>query len=531
MPFGTVLKAMQDLLSLSRNSRFIGPTRCDIKALTCVTSRLNGGATPHVDQKTWEDLEMGAVTQRVFGRCSPVGQHVAHALLRCGAAAAVGGQPADVFQETADPVHRNDDEKLLLAELRRSEVDIGGLLFCDEVYWWPSWSRHLLLLPLCVVSSALATYLISWLAVIPLAAAVFAMFAVQIRLYLPMKIWHLQRNALLQMLDFGSRSIRLQNRGGFFSKAPTQADFERLRAGFRRGAGNMHWLIEFLDLFVLHQYRQFRRQTFFLLDNVEELRRCFIAVGVAESCSDLAAHVDVCKRWCPAIKSTGTYLELCGLGTPLVELAIPVEQVKMQTRGLFVTGKNAAGKSTLLRSIGISCIFAAGYGGCFSRTAQVPMGLVATSINAADSIFDGNSLYVAELKRGKELVDICRTNPGSIIIVDELYRGTNYLESVAAAGATLRALARTAGVIATSHNVALARLLDDLLEPVCVHRADCSISLQSGVLAETNGLELFDLVVGDDALSTHARALHAVLVDGAVSGRPRRENDGIPGWL
>ena len=385
-----------------------------------------------------------------------------------------------------------DEARGLLAILRESESDVAGVLFCDDAYKLPTWSRHLYLIPILAFAS-LAALKLTWLAAFPLAATLLAIFAVQIKLYMPMMLWHLQRDAIARILDFGAKWRHATKGGTGPLSASDHVHFARLEKRFRKGVGGSAWLSEYLNVLVLHQYREFHRQLTFLQENLDALRLAYLAVGFVESSCALTDAIRAGIPWCKADRGRDLPLRFVDVGTPLLEQATPVAAVEIRERGLFITGQNASGKSTLLRSIGINLLFSASFGGCFARSAQVPTSALATSINAVDSIEAGNSLYVAELKRAKKLLQLSRSEHRSVILLDELFRGTNYLESVAAAGATIRAMSRNSIVIATSHNLALAPMLADVMPPMCLSKADDgTIRLEPGVLAETNGLLFFE---------------------------------------
>jgi DNA mismatch repair ATPase MutS len=103
-----------------------------------------------------------------------------------------------------------------------------------------------------------------------------------------------------------------------------------------------------------------------------------------------------------------------------------------------------------------------------------------------------------------------------VFVIDEIFRGTNHLESVSAATAVLHQLARHHLVLVSSHNLELAPLLRDRLAPFCVAAAGDGVTVRAGVLRETNGIRLladngFDEAIERDAvtvfqwLSRHAR--------------------------
>jgi MutS-like protein len=114
-------------------------------------------------------------------------------------------------------------------------------------------------------------------------------------------------------------------------------------------------------------------------------------------------------------------------------------------RFLLVTGSNMSGKSTLLRAIGLNVILAqAGAPVCAQSLRMPPVGL-ATSMRVQDSLEQGVSYFMAELRRLKLVVDELRQVAASgdrmpVFLLDEILSGTNSGERRIAARAVIRSL-------------------------------------------------------------------------------------------
>ncbi|TFW30859.1 hypothetical protein E4O92_15455 [Massilia horti] len=140
----------------------------------------------------------------------------------------------------------------------------------------------------------------------------------------------------------------------------------------------------------------------------------------------------------------------------------------------------------------------------YAAQAALPALPVYTSMQGEDSLFDGESLYQAELRRAKELLDSARSAGAGVYLIDEVFRGTNHIESVAAGAAVLDELAERAMVLVSSHNLILAPLLAHRLQAYCIRRNGNVLELGPGVLSDTNGISLlatggFDQQVEDKA--------------------------------
>jgi DNA mismatch repair ATPase MutS len=163
----------------------------------------------------------------------------------------------------------------------------------------------------------------------------------------------------------------------------------------------------------------------------------------------------------------------------------------LQGKGAFISGQNGIGKSTLLRTVGLNLLVARAFGFCYARKATVSMLPVYASMQSEDSLLGGESLYIAELQRARELLTAAAGPHRGTLIIDEIFRGTNHMESVSAAAAVIDQLAATCMVIVSSHNLILGSLLEHRLAPFCVARdGQGALTLAPGVLAHTNGIAL-----------------------------------------
>ncbi len=157
------------------------------------------------------------------------------------------------------------------------------------------------------------------------------------------------------------------------------------------------------------------------------------ALGELEALSALAALAHDHPSWCwPEVREGEPGFEAEGLGHPLLpESVLRTSDVRVEGPGRFllVTGSNMSGKSTLLRSIGLAAVLGqAGSVVCARRATLTPLRTF-TSMRVHDSLTAGVSLFMAELKRLKALVDEAdrgaRGGPALLYLIDEVLQGTN----------------------------------------------------------------------------------------------------------
>ncbi len=92
---------------------------------------------------------------------------------------------------------------------------------------------------------------------------------------------------------------------------------------------------------------------------------------------------------------------------------------------LLITGSNMSGKTTFLRTIGVNVILAqCGLPVCAETCSFTPVHIY-TSIRISDSLQEHTSYFMAELKRLSEIKAAISSGEPSLVLIDEILRGTN----------------------------------------------------------------------------------------------------------
>ncbi|MTD38378.1 DNA mismatch repair protein MutS [Erwinia sp. CPCC 100877] len=113
-------------------------------------------------------------------------------------------------------------------------------------------------------------------------------------------------------------------------------------------------------------------------------------------------------------------------------LATPVPNEVNWQQNTLVTGSNASGKSTYVKSVAISCILSATIHTALATEFQLPFGHILTSMAVEDDLFEGDSYFVAETKSVKRVLNLVKTNVPCLCFIDEILKGTNTVERIAA---------------------------------------------------------------------------------------------------
>jgi len=132
--------------------------------------------------------------------------------------------------------------------------------------------------------------------------------------------------------------------------------------------------------------------------------------------------------------------------------------------GVLVTGSNMSGKSTFLRTVGVNVVLAQSIDTCLARRYEAPVYDVRSCIGRSDDLIAGKSYYLVEVESVLALVKASEETQPHLFIFDELFRGTNAVERIAAGEAVLRTLiaeGRRHVVLAATHDAELVDLLHD----------------------------------------------------------------------
>jgi DNA mismatch repair ATPase MutS len=125
----------------------------------------------------------------------------------------------------------------------------------------------------------------------------------------------------------------------------------------------------------------------------------------------------------------------------------------------IVTGAYMAGKSTFLRSVGINYILALCGLPVFANHLKVSRFSLFSSMRTNDDLAHGISYFNAELLRLKQLISYCKQNRHTLIILDEILKGTNSLDKLNGSRLFLQSISDlpVTGIVAT-HDLELSKM-------------------------------------------------------------------------
>jgi len=153
-------------------------------------------------------------------------------------------------------------------------------------------------------------------------------------------------------------------------------------------------------------------------------------------------------------------------------------------KNIIITGPNAAGKSTFIKSIAINLLLSQTIGLCSAKSFEItPFKIVDTYLHIPD-VIGTSSLFEAEMVRSKEYVDkIKECDDFSFVIMDELFSSTNHVEGFSGAYAILNKMAqyKKSLFMVTTHYTKLSGLEKDNKDHIANYKFEVDRDLSGNI--------------------------------------------------
>jgi DNA mismatch repair protein MutS len=188
------------------------------------------------------------------------------------------------------------------------------------------------------------------------------------------------------------------------------------------------------NLYFGHHLRsRYRNNTLELMDIFSRLDAWY-SMAVAVKTFNLS-FPEFIQKATPQFEAKGLYHILIPQPVPYDILMNPDHNF------LFLTGANMAGKSTLIKSVG-SAVFLA-HIGMGVPAAQMKLTLfdgLLSNINVVDNIAKGESFFFNEVQRIKNTIEKINNGKKWLVLIDELFKGTNVQDAMKCSLAVIRGL-------------------------------------------------------------------------------------------
>lgn len=171
----------------------------------------------------------------------------------------------------------------------------------------------------------------------------------------------------------------------------------------------------------------------------------------------------------------------------------------------IITGSNASGKSTFLKTLGVNLVMAKAYHTCFSESFYYVDLPICTAIHIKDDLIANESYYVKEIKTLKAILEKVWQQP-CFVFIDEILRGTNEKERIEISRVIVNELFNTNSLVfVTTHDLALVDYFLDrpqycFMDEVKDNQLYCDYKIKKGVSKIGNAIKLLHVYNFDERI-------------------------------
>lgn len=221
--------------------------------------------------------------------------------------------------------------------------------------------------------------------------------------------------------------------------------------------------LEYIKVVFLGELIAFESLLKIIYKNSEHLKNIYEIVGLLDSMISIASYRESISYYttpdlfkCTDLKTKR--LKFADIYHPLINE--PVVNSVQINKPVLITGSNASGKSTFLKTVAINAIFAQTIYTCLSKNYSSCFFMIFSSMALKDNLLNNESYYIAEIKSLKRIFDSINDDLPCLCFIDEVLRGTNTVERIAASSEILFNLSCSNSLcVAATHDIELTSIL------------------------------------------------------------------------
>ncbi|MEG2064824.1 MAG: DNA mismatch repair protein MutS [Alistipes sp.] len=231
-------------------------------------------------------------------------------------------------------------------------------------------------------------------------------------------------------------------------------------------------------------------------DTIEQMYRFVGETDAAIAVMHLRREQQTCR---PNFTSR-KFLDVQAITHPLIDNCV-ANSLTLDGTSLLLTGSNMSGKTSFIRTLCINALLAETIYTCFAKSYTAPYLKIYSSIRIADDLLQGSSYYLEEVLTIKKFLAATADTTPCLFALDELFKGTNTTERIAAGKAVLSHLNRKNHLVCVStHDMELTELLQNdgyelyhFQEQVADQRLQFDFQLHPGRQTTKNAIKILEL--------------------------------------
>lgn len=245
-----------------------------------------------------------------------------------------------------------------------------------------------------------------------------------------------------------------------FSKFESSAS--ALKSGSDANGSPAAVIADYFNMIVHTDLVRFNKIVTLLGEHVSEIYQLIDVLGKLEACIAIASFREMLPYWSvPSLDHSGAHLSATDLYHPLI--SEPVANTISENRSVLLTGSNASGKSTFLKTVAINAILSQTICTSVTKDYHASYFRICSSMALRDDLNNHESYYIVEIKTLKKILETIESGSRVPVLcfVDEVLRGTNTVERISASSEILHSLSKKNVLcFAATHDIELTTILE-----------------------------------------------------------------------
>jgi len=396
-----------------------------------------------VDDTTWNDLDMDKVFMRINNAASSVGEETLYCKLR---EQEFQGNKLSELEDTMQYFDHNEKERLkvqfYLAKLGKEvSSNLIDFLFNPK----DKKLKNPLLFPFLMSAAVVALISILFF---PVQGLVGSSLILMLNIFVYYKTKATLQANFLSVHYFSALLLCAKKISNLkISKLASYADKIKILYGpmkkisrlsgmiISKPSSELEFVFEYLKMFFLIDFVFYNFMLSAIQKHQQECIEIYETIGFLDMAISIASYRRSVEYYVLPEFIASKEMDLQKLVHPL--LAHAVSNSVVIKRSLLITGSNASGKSTFVKAAAINMILAQTIHTCLAERFMFMPSFVVTSMAVKDDVEAGESYYIAEIKSLKRIMDLLNEQIRCIAFVDEILKGTNTIERIAASASIL----------------------------------------------------------------------------------------------
>lgn len=440
----------------------------------------NKGMDYYIDDITWNDVDMDGVFKQMNNTQSSVGEEYLYYMLR------KGKNTKEELEEIHSMVsvfgdrewHREDVERVFASIGRTKSISLFDFLHRLGDLGERSNAKHYAMMSGLIASIGLL------LIFPPIGVFLFIMFVViNVLNYFKIKKevdnYFICFNYIVSLI-INSKKIAKMSISGLESYSKRILELTENLKEIEKGVFLLptnsvkesigELIMEYVRMLFHVDLIKFNSMLKHTLKNIDCVDELFAIMGKIESAYAIASYREMLQREYgfyaipEFVDESNSYKMTVEEGYhPLIDN--PVKNSIATESTVLLTGSNASGKSTFLKMIAINAILSQTIYTSTCKRYVAKMYNIYSSMSLRDNLSGNESYYIVEIKSLKRIIDKIDKNETVLCFVDEVLRGTNTVERIAASAELLKYMyENNVMCYAATHDIELTHILENIYE-------------------------------------------------------------------